>query len=43
LKRELCAVLVAIGWSKEAAKAVITVGGIDRVDEFVELKDTEIW
>ena len=42
LKRELFAVLVAIGWSEAAAKAVITVGGIDRVDEFVELKDKDI-
>ena len=42
LKRKLYAVLVAIGWSEDAAKAVITVGGIDRVDEFVELKDKDI-
>ena len=41
-KRELWAVLVAIGWSEAAAKAVITVGGIDRVDEFVELKGRKL-
>ena len=41
-KRELYATLVAIGWSADAAKAVITVGGIDKVDELVELKDKDI-
>ena len=41
-KRDLFAVLVAIGWSEAAAKAVITVGEIDRVDEFVELKDMDV-
>ena len=41
-KRELWAVLIKIGWSEGAVTAVISVGGIDRVDEFVELKDKDI-
>ena len=30
-KRDFFAVFVAMGWTKEAEKAVITVGGIDKV------------
>ena len=40
--RELYVVLVAIGWSNAAAEAFITIGGIDKVDEFIELKDGDI-
>lgn len=42
LLRKLYEVLVNIGWSQEAAKSAISDGEIDSVDEFVNLKDTEM-